>query len=212
MSDPYATRTGQERDFLTQLEALALASHQTRVEQFSNFTAWAPRQNLARFLCAAEIYKRIIGVHGVVIEGGVAGGAGLFTWAHLASIWEPFNYTRKVIGFEWQPADELRKLAAIHDMNRPIGHIPQVELIAGDAAQTIPAIAKRPGLIVALLVLDFTKELPTQKALECMVPLIPAGGVVVAGGIWPEEMALLDPQMRWERCPWSPTLVWAVKS
>ena len=211
MSDPYATRTGQERDLLTQLEALAVASQQTRVEQFSNFPAWVPRQNLARLLVQFTIYQRILGVHGVIVEGGIGGGAGLFGWAHLASILEPFNYTRRVIGFDLDFSPDLPRLAELHDLNRPIGHLPRIEFVRGDAAKTIPEYVRQHRELIALLVVDFTKTEPTWAALDRMVPLMPKGGVVVAGGIWPEEMALLDPQMRWERCPWSPTLVWAVK-
>lgn len=216
MIEPYPTRTDQEREFLAELEEYAAGSRQTHVERLSNFPAWAPRQNIARFLAAADIYKRIIGVHGVIIEGGVAGGAGLFTWAHLASILEPYNYGRKIIGFDlaedgtrWM---ELARLALLHDTNRPVSHIGCIEMVAGDAVATIPAyVDAHPGMMVAMLVVDFTKLEPTQIAINWLVPLIPSGGVIVAGGIWPEEMEVLDPAMRWERCPWSPTLCFAVK-
>jgi len=216
MTDPYATRTGQERKFLDGLEVLALASHQTRVEQFSNFTAWTPRQNIARFMVQDTIYQRILGVHGLIVEGGIGDGAGLFGWAHLAAILEPYNYTRKVVGFDLgvHPAvqSDLERLAKLHDLNRPLGHLKRIEFVWGDAAETIPEyMGRNKDLRIALLVLDFTKAAPTRAALKFMVPLMPKGGVVVTGGIWPEEMALLDPELRWERCSWSPTLCFAVK-
>jgi hypothetical protein len=211
------TRTPAERAFLQELEGVAVQSHTTNVERLSNFPAWTPRQNIARFLASAEIYRRILNVHGVIIEGGVAAGAGLFGWAHLASILEPYNYSRKIIGFDLaediQVWEDLADLASLHDTNRPIGHIPRIELVAGDASKTIPEYtAQHPELVVALLVCDFTTYEPTRAAMSCVWHRMPIGGVVVAGGIWAEEMRALTPyQLAWERVPWSTTLTWAVK-
>src|SRR5689334_2350822 len=67
-----------------------------RLEAFSRF---ASKRSLARFLCRHELYQRVVGVNGAIVECGVFNGAGLFTWAQLANIYEPVNYNRKVIGF-----------------------------------------------------------------------------------------------------------------
>lgn len=210
------TRTQQEQSFLECLETQAQNSGQTHVERFSNFPAWAPRQHIARFLAAEHIYRQILEVPGVVIEGGVGLGAGLFTWAHLASILEPYNYSRKIVGFDLAERDEVWKditeLAYISDYNRPLGHIPRIELVAGPAQDTIPEYRlTHPGLLVAMLVLDFTTAEPTRVAMSNLVPLVPSGGVIVSGGIWPDELAHLSHAWPWRRCPWSSTLIWARK-
>jgi len=210
-------RTEKEREFLDLLEIRARESQSSHVARLSNFPAWVPRQNLARFLASYEIYKQIVGLHGVVIEGGVAGGAGLLTWAHLASILEPYNYSRRVIGFDlaadkalWS---DIERLALLHDENRPLGHIGRIELVAGDAVTTAPFYAKEhPELAVALLVLDFTTYEPTRVTLETLWPMVPKGGVIVSGGIWPDELRALAPYgLSFQRCHWSTTLIWAVK-
>lgn len=211
------TRTPAEREFLDELESLAWESRTSNVERLCNFPAWAPRQNIARFLAAARIYEQILSVHGVVIEGGVAFGAGAFTWAHLAAVLEPYNYSRRVIGFDLaQNSDvwnDLNDLALLHDKNRPLGHIPRVELVKGDAVKTIPEYVKaHPGLVVAMLVCDFTVYEATRVALGAFWPLMPKGAVVVSGGIWPDEIRVLQSYgLSLNRFPWSTTLTWAVK-
>jgi hypothetical protein len=75
--------------------------------------------------------------------------------------------------------DELKKLTAIHDKNRPLGHIPKIELVAGDATKTIPLLIKEtPHLLVSLLYLDFDIYEPTKVALQEILPRVVKGGVV----------------------------------
>ena len=45
------------------------------------------------------MFKEILNVHGIV-ECGVLYGNGTMTFAHLSSILEPVNFTRKIIGFD----------------------------------------------------------------------------------------------------------------
>ncbi len=213
------TRTSVERSFLEQLEELAKASQTTNVERFANFPLWAPRQAIARFLGQADIYREhILPIHGSIIEGGVAFGSGLMTWAHLVSIFEPVDHVRRVVGFDTfagfpgmaaqdakaesglayaggmaTPVDqEIAALAALHDTNRAIGHIPRVELVKGDACETMPCYVKEhPHLLVAALILDFDIYKPTLTALETFVPLMPRGAVVIFDELncrdWPGE-------------------------
>lgn len=215
---PLPTRTVDERGFLDRLEAAAVDSRTSHVERFMHFPLWAPRQAIARFLAQWEVFKLAQDVHGSIVECGVAFGGGLMAWAHFLSIAEPVAHTRRVIGFdtfEGFPAmgghdagaesglaeaggmaipldEEIGHLAALHDLNRPVGHIPRVELVKGDACETIPAYVKaNPHLIVSALILDFDIYEPTAVALRELVPLMPRGGVVVMDEVnckdWPGE-------------------------
>jgi hypothetical protein len=239
------TRTEKERGFLERLEEVAQQSQTTNVERFANFPLWAPRQNVARFLAQWEIYRQhVVEVHGSVIECGVAFGGGVGAWAHFASILEPVNHTRRVIAFDTfagfpgmgahdakaesglayaggmaAPVDaEIAQLAALHDTNRAVGHIPRVQLVKGDACKTIPAyIAANPHLVVALLVLDFDIHAPTASALRYFLPLMPKGAVIVFDEVncrdWPgETQAVLKmlPSLRLQRFPWASTMSYAV--
>lgn len=67
-------------------------------ENFSKFTS---RQSLTRFLAHDEIFRKILDIHGSVIECGVYLGQSLMTWAQLSSIYEPIGgATREIFGFD----------------------------------------------------------------------------------------------------------------
>ena len=163
-----------------------------------------PRQRIARFLAQAHIFEISAEVKGSVVECGVFQGGGLFTWAHLSAIFEPVNFHRKIIGFDTftgfpnlakvdlAGAAAHRKLETMpdtyeeilngidaYDSNRFIGNKPKIELIKGDAAQTIPKYIKdNPHLIVSLLYLDFDIYQPTLVALEHFIPRMPKGAII----------------------------------
>ena len=64
------------------------------------FPLWVRRQDIAYFLAKYEIFKQIINVNGSIVECGVFVGGGTMTWLHCSSILEPYNHTRKIIGFD----------------------------------------------------------------------------------------------------------------
>jgi len=253
---PLPTRTVQEQAFLANLERQATLSKTSNVERFMHFPLWAPRQAVARFLAQWEVFQLVQGVHGSIVECGVAFGGGLMAWAHFLSITEPVAHTRRVIGFDTfegfpdmaaQDAgaqsglaeaggmaipldEEIAAVAALHDHNRAVGHIPRVELVKGDAAGPAGTIAKyvvaHPEMVVSLLVLDFDVYKPTAAALAFLVPLMPRGGVILFDEInckdWPgETQALLDAgyamgsghriwPLRLRRCQYTSTMSYAV--
>ncbi|WP_197504820.1 hypothetical protein [Comamonas aquatica] len=57
-------------------------------------------QTLARTLYYSELYKSIVNTPGVICEFGVQWGATMTTLTNLRSIYEPFNISRKIIGFD----------------------------------------------------------------------------------------------------------------
>jgi len=69
-------------------------------EKLENFAKYVPRQSLARFLARYEIFKKVLNVHGSVIECGVQFGGGLMTFAKLSAILEPYNFQRRIFGFD----------------------------------------------------------------------------------------------------------------
>ena len=54
----------------------------------------------SRFIYYQELYKKIIDVPGVICEFGVQYGSTLSTLTNLRSIYEPFNYSRRIYGFD----------------------------------------------------------------------------------------------------------------
>ncbi len=249
MLRPHA-QTEKDLEFYTRLRAFHGASLGDEVDKLKNFSKYVPRQNLSLFLAKSEIFKNILEVHGHIIECGVYMGGGLMTWAQLSAIYEPYNHIRRVLGFDTfdgfpslserdapVSADashyakvgglqvdgaeaDIRETISLFDLNRPIGHIDKVELIKGDAAETIPAYVRDAGhLVVALLYLDFDLYEPTKIALETFLPRMPKGAVIAFDELnqeqWPgETLAVLDAvgirNLRIRRFPFTPQISYAV--
>jgi len=178
-------------------------SVQERLDAFPKFVT---RQALGKFLARYELFKRMLGVNGSIVECGVLHGGGLFTWAKLSSLFEPANHTRKVIGFDTfagfptihdedtrgtsshlraggltgSSSEELRRAIDLYDLNRPIAHIPKIELVEGDICETAAAyLVANPHLVVSMLYLDVDLYEPTKAALEAFLPRMPKGAIVV---------------------------------
>lgn len=176
-------------------------------QRLANFPNYIRRQDLSRFLAKYELFQKSLPVNGSIVECGVFAGGGLMGWYHFSSIHEPYNHSRRMIGFDTfdgfpsvdakdtagssehlhtgafrindSVQQELEALASIHDRNRPIGHIPKIQLVKGDANKTIPAFVKEnKHLLISLLYLDFDLYGPTKTALEYLLPRVVAGGIV----------------------------------
>ena len=117
------------------------------------------RKHFSRLLYIQELYQKILNVHGVVMEFGVRWGQNLALFESLRGIYEPYNYSRKIIGFdtfEGFPSvhakdgsdtairegsysvtegyeNFLSELLELHEQESPIGHIKKFELVKGDA-------------------------------------------------------------------------------
>jgi macrocin-O-methyltransferase TylF-like protien len=219
-------------------------------QRLQTFPRHVRRQDIARFLVKHELFRLSLPANGSIVECGVFAGGGLLGWLHFSAIYEPYNHTRRIIGFDtfsgfpgvhqkdlahgasehthkgaFQTHDgmveELAKIVAIHDRNRPLGHIPKVELVAGDACKTVPRYVKEhPHLLISLLYLDFDIYAPTKVALEKLFPRIVKGGVIAfdelncpefAG----ETTALLESfdlrQVELKRFPFDPYISYFIK-
>ncbi len=89
-----------DKEFQKKIENYFVNGTDKTFDKLSNFPKYVARQDLTRFLAKYEIYKKILDVDGSIIECGIKFGGGLMTFAHLSSIFEPVNYTRKIIGFD----------------------------------------------------------------------------------------------------------------
>ena len=243
------SQTSNDERFKDEISQHFLKSSGTLLDKLNNFSRYVPRQSLSLFLAKNELFKQIINIHGCIVECGVFMGGGLFTWAQLSSIYEPINHNRKIIGFDtfsgfptltnkdlsasdteqeykrsgaynFEADDELLFCAELHNINRPLGHIPNIELIKGDAINTIPNhLEKNSHIVVSLLYLDFDLYEPTKLALELFIPRMPKGGVLVFDELnqkqWPgETLAVLETvginNIKIQRFSFTPSLSYAV--
>lgn len=238
-------KTDVEREVGKSLENIFVNCSDSIEAKLENFPKYVRRQHLKRFLAMYELFKLILPVKGSIVECGVFRGFSLMSWAKLSSILEPENLTRRIYGFDsfngfpsvssndrtgsgiaevgdFQTSsyDELIELLRVYDQDRFLGHIPKVQLIRGDASQTIPEfVQQNRHLLVSLLFIDLDLYEPTKAALEHILPRMPKGSIVafdeLDNPIWPGETeALLEKmpvnRLRIQRFDWDPYIGFAV--
>ena len=69
-------------------------------ELFRNLGLYINRIGLMRILFMTEMYQQILDVHGVAMEFGCRWGQNLALFVNLRGILEPFNVSRRIIGFD----------------------------------------------------------------------------------------------------------------
>lgn len=205
----WKNQTALERRSFDELQDYFEQGLGTTISKLENFPKYVRRQSLSKYLARADIFRKIINVHGSVIDGGVNAGCSLMTFASLSAIFEPVNYTRKIIGFDTfcgipdthekdcNPGknsphvskggfraegfdQDIVRAAEIFDANRNLGHIPKIEIVKGDVRQTMPLYLKEnPHLVVSLLHLDMDVYEATKVAIETFLPRMPKGAVLV---------------------------------
>jgi len=202
--EPSRTTTN-EIQFRVSLEDYFSNSIGSNVEKLQNFTKYVPTQDLRKFLCRYELFRKVLHVHGSIVECGVLYGGGLMAWAQLSEIFEPLNHLRNIIGFDTfagfvsvsemdntgtafqgkngglaiDTYDDLLKSIALYNKNRFLNHIEKIKLVKGDVAESLPMYLKaNPHLVVSLLYLDFDIYEPTVVALKHLVNRIPKGGII----------------------------------
>jgi hypothetical protein len=238
-------RTETEKQVGRRIEEVFLQGTDTVEAKLENFPKYVRRQHLKRFLAMYEIFKMALPVKGSVVECGVFRGFGLMSWAKLSTILEPENLTRRIYGFDTfegfptvadedrsdfshavvgglrsESYDELQALIGEYDRDRFLGHIPKVELVRGDIAETAPEFVRtHPHLMVSLLFIDCDLFEPTKAALEAFVPRMPKGAILafdeLDNPIWPgETLAVLDTlgvrNLKLQRLEWDPYISFAV--
>lgn len=174
-------------------------------EVLSNLGLFIKRQDLSRILFLNELYQKIVNVHGVVLEFGVRWGQSLALYESFRGIYEPYNYTRKIIGFdtfsgfpsvhEKDGASEavavggysvtdryelfLEKILDCHELESPIPHIRKYELRKGDAVVEIDKyFVDNPETIVAFAYFDFDIYEPTKHCLKAIQGRLTKGSVI----------------------------------
>lgn len=176
-------------------------------EKFLNFTKYVRRHELARFMVQYELFKKILNIKGSIVECGVYQGAGVMAWAKISETLEPYNFLRKVFGFdtfegfpsvaqedltgaravaevgrlrpEYDVVTELNECILALEETRLLKHQDKITLIKGDAMISIPEFIKaNQHVLVSLLYLDFDLYEPTLLAIKEFLPRMPKGSII----------------------------------
>jgi hypothetical protein len=172
-------------------------------ELLDNLGIYLTRQSLSRINFIQKLYEMIIPVHGIVAEFGVRWGQNMALFSVLRGIHEPFNYNRRIVGFDtfagfpdvsaedggtvgagdysvttgWK--NDLEQILNFHEQNAPIPHKKKYELIEGDATITLPNfLLEYPETIISLAYFDFDLYKPTKVCLEAILPHVTKGSVI----------------------------------
>lgn len=173
-------------------------------EILQNLGVYLTRQNLSRVLFMSEIYQKIVPVHGVVMEFGVRWGQNMSLFSNLRGIYEPYNYNRKIIGFDTfegfpsvdakdgdlvkvndyavteNYSEYLSGVLDYHEKESPISHLKKYELVVGDASKKIiQYLDENPHTIIALSYFDFDIYEPTKNCLLAIKDRLTKGSVIV---------------------------------
>lgn len=162
------------------------------------------RQSLSRQIYFDTLYRQLLDVPGVICELGVQWGSSLATLANLRGIYEPYNYSRHIYGFDtfsgFPSVDtkdgpdcevgdysviagyeqELEKVLALHEANSPLSHIKKNHLVKGDVSITFPAwLDANPHAVISMAIFDMDVYAPTKIALEAVLPRLTKGSILV---------------------------------
>lgn len=195
--------TSQEVERKAEFVSHLRASPVPDSELLDNLGLYLTRQSLSRINFMQKIYEMIVPVHGDVMEFGVRWGQNMALFSTLRGIHEPFNYNRKIIGFDtfegfpsvapedgdsvqtgdyavvdnWQ--EQLDGILDFHTQNAPIPHKKKHELVKGDASITLPRyLEDHPETIISLAYFDFDIYQPTRDCLEAILPYLTKGSIV----------------------------------
>jgi hypothetical protein len=176
-------------------------------ELLANLGLFIARPALSRIFLMSELYRKILDVHGVVMEFGTRWGQNLALFHSFRGMWEPYNYNRKIIGFDTfaglagdsisaadgradtvaggsygvteRYEEYLERILDCHEKSSPLSHLRKYEIIKGDISQTVREyLALNPQTVVALAYFDLDLYQPTKNCLEAILPHLTKGSIL----------------------------------
>ena len=161
---------------------------------------------LTKILFVNELYQLILDKPGSIVEFGTWWGQNLVLFENLRAIYEPFNQSRRVIGFDTfkgYPAisendkksetikvggytvsenykEYLDSILDYHEKNNVLAAVKKHKTVEGDVTITAPAYFKEhPEESIALAYFDMALYEPTKACLEAILPNLFPGSVIM---------------------------------
>lgn len=174
-------------------------------EILDNLTLFINRQTISNLLYKDFLYRQIVNVHGIVCEFGVRWGRNLALFQNFRGIYEPYNYSRKIVGFDTFEGfvslhdkdgedevvkngnysvtknyeDYLDDILMYHERQSPISHIKKYDIKKGDASVTINQyLTENPETIIALAYFDMDLYEPTLNCLKAIGKHLTRGSII----------------------------------
>ena len=161
---------------------------------------------LAKILFLNELYELILDMPGVIIEFGTWWGQNLVVFENLRAIYEPFNQSRRVIGFDTfkgypslsdkdRPSETIKvnaynttenyrayleELIDYHEKNNVLANVKKHQVVEGNVVETVPRFFKKnPEIVIALAYFDLVLYEPTKVCLQTIKPHLMRGSVIM---------------------------------
>ena len=153
----------KELEYLDKLTKLYEKNPIPKNEILENLFLYLTKKDFSHLIFLNDLYKKIINVHGNIYEFGTRWGRNLSIFTLLRGLYEPYNYTRKIVGFDTFSGflktslnvkdgndqtikkgsysvtknyeDYLEKILKLKNSELPIEHIKKFDLIKGDAVK-----------------------------------------------------------------------------
>ncbi len=207
MSSPKTTTLASEEEESNRKKMLELYMRNPVEENELIYTnsLFLKRQELSKILFFNELYQKILDIHGIIIEFGCRWGQNLVTFNNLRGIYEPYNYNRRIIGFDtfqgFKNTDDkdgnneiisegslgvtenyetyLAEVLGLHEQECPLAHIPKNLIIKGDAPLELEKyLMENPQTIIAFAWFDFDIYKPTRECLDLIKPYLAKGAIL----------------------------------
>jgi len=188
-------------------ELLTLNKHSPILDNeiLQNLPLFIHKGTLGRILFLDKLYLKILNTPGIIMEFGVRWGRDLAIFSALRNIYEPYNVTRKIVGFDTfegfptisqQDGDAnvvqtgalsvasdyekfLEKVLSSHEKMAPRNHLKKYELIKGDVTETLGTyLEEHPETIISLAYFDLDLYEPTKKCLELIRPHLVKNSII----------------------------------
>lgn len=195
----------RERDSRETLSHLLATSPIEAEYLIDNLAIYLRRHQLSDLLSMAELYRMILDIPGAIMEFGVLHGRHMGTLTALRGMYEHYDTTRRIIGFDsftgfpdvadvdrvspsavvgrfatppGYPA-HLRAVLEAHEAAEPSGHIRRTFVIEGDVRETVPEyLCAHPETVIALAYFDLDVYAPTRLVLEAIQPYLTRGSII----------------------------------
>ena len=198
----------RERDYIKNLIIFLEKSPIPQNEILENLFLYMTKKDFSHLLFLNEIYKKIINIHGNIYEFGTRWGRNLSLFTLLRGVYEPYNYTRKVVGFDTFSGflkkslvskdgthntikrgsysvtrnykKYLEELLKLKNSELPIDHIKKFEILKGDATLQCKKYFKQNKQdLVALAYFDLDLYKPTKDLIKTVLPRTVGGSILL---------------------------------
>lgn len=217
-----------------------IAAESSRSFEYENgFYLTAPVDRISKFVTHLDLFRRVSGLAGNIVECGVFKGASLCRWVKLRALLENSG-SRRIVAFdtfgkfpEADFADDRSRRAdfiaaagntsiakqELETLLRDQGLYENIDLIAGDISETVPAyLENRPEMKIALLNIDVDLLAPTRICLQHFYPRLVRGGIAIlddygafAGANRAIDEFFAETDVRIQKLPFSSNVAFVVK-